>query len=168
MTGVRQIEHLSPYISVFLNDLEDHLKNLAECPLEIEKEKLEANLHIFIEIFVLWYADDTVILSESKEGMQSVLNIFQSYCDKWKLTVNVNKTKVLVFSKRKCQQNFNFTLNGEKLDVIDSYTYLGITFKCNGSFVDARKRFVEQDQKSLFAIYKKIRNQNIPIDLQLK
>jgi hypothetical protein len=42
-----------PYISVFLNDLEDHLKNLAECPLEIEKEKLEANLHIFIEIFVL-------------------------------------------------------------------------------------------------------------------
>ena len=100
--------------------------------------------------------------------MQSVLNIFQSYCDKWKLTVNVNKTKVLVFSKRKCQKNFNFTLNGEKLDVIDSYTYLGITFKCNGWFVDARKRFVEQAQKSLFAIYKKIRNQNIPIDLQLK
>jgi RNA polymerase-interacting CarD/CdnL/TRCF family regulator len=56
----------------------------------------------------------------SKEGMQSALNIFQSYCDKWKLTVNVNKTKVLVFSKRKCQQNFDFTLNGEKLDVIDS------------------------------------------------
>jgi hypothetical protein len=60
-----------------------------------------------------------------------------------KLTVNVNKTKVLVFSKRKCQQNFDCTLNGERLDVIDSYTYLGITFKYNGSFVDARKRLVE-------------------------
>ena len=59
-------------------------------------------------------------------------------------------------------------LNGERLDVIDSYTYLGITFKYNGSFVDVRKRLVEQAQKSLFAIYKKIRNQNIPIDLQLK
>jgi hypothetical protein len=56
----------------------------------------------------------------------------------------------------------------EKLDVIDSFTYLGITFKYNGSFVDARKRLVEQAQKSLFTIYKKIRNQNIPIDLQLK
>ena len=32
----------------------------------------------------------------------------------------------------------------------------------------ARKRLVEQAQKSLFAIYKKIRIQNIPIDLQLK
>ena len=98
----------------------------------------------------------------------SALNIFQSYCDKWKLTVKVNKTKVLVFSKRKCQQNFDFTLNGENLDIIDSYIYLGITLKYNGSFVDARKRLVEHAQKSLFAIYKKIRNQNIPIDLQLK
>jgi hypothetical protein len=101
--------------------------------------------------------------------MQSALNILQSYCDKWKLTVNVNKTKVLVFSKRKCHQNFDFTLNSEQLDVIDSYTYLGITFKYNGSFADARKRLVEQAQKSFFAIIKKKnRNQNIPIDLQLK
>ena len=84
----------------------------------------------------------TLIFSESKEGMQSALNIFQSYCDKWKLTVKVNKTKVLVFSRRKCQENFDFTLNGENLDVTDSYTYLGITFKYNGSFVDARKRLV--------------------------
>ena len=111
----------------------------------------------------------TLIFSESTEGMQSALNIFQSYCDKWKLTVKVNKTKVLVFSRKKCQKNFDFTLNGEQLDVIDSYTYLGITFKYNGSFVDARKRLVEQAQKSLFAIIKKKnRNQNIPIDLQLK
>jgi hypothetical protein len=37
--------------------------------------------------------------------------------------------------------------------------------------VDARKRLVEQAQMSFFAIHKKknkIRNQNIPIDLQLK
>jgi hypothetical protein len=114
---------------------------------------------MFIEILVSLYADDTVIFSESKEGMQSALNIFQS---KWKLTVNINKTKVLVLSKRKCQQNFDFTLNGENLDIIDSYIYLGITLKYNGSFVDSRKRLVEHAQKSLIAIYKKIRNQNIP------
>ena len=104
---------------MFLNDLEDYFKNLAGCPLKIIKEILEANLHMFIEILVLLYADDTVIFTESKEGMQSALNIFQSYCDKWKLTVNINKTKVLVLSKRKCQQHFDFILNGENLDVID-------------------------------------------------
>jgi hypothetical protein len=41
---------------VFLSDLEDYFKNLAGCPLEIIKEILEANLHMFIEILVLLYA----------------------------------------------------------------------------------------------------------------
>jgi hypothetical protein len=54
---------------------------------------------------------------KNTENKKAALNILQSYCDKWKLTVNVNKTKVLVFSKRKCHQNFDFTLNGEQLDV---------------------------------------------------
>jgi hypothetical protein len=72
-------------------------------------------------------------------------------------------------SKRKCQQNFDFTLNGENLDIIDSYIYLGITFKYNGSFVDARKRLVEHAQKSLFAIHKKNQKSKYTnIDLQLK
>jgi len=47
--------------SVFLNDLEDYFKNLAGCPLKTVKEKLEANLHMFIEILVLLYANDTNI-----------------------------------------------------------------------------------------------------------
>ena len=50
--------------SVFLNDLEDYFKRLAGCPLEIAKEILEANLHMFIEILVLLYANDIVIFSE--------------------------------------------------------------------------------------------------------
>ena len=41
-------------------------------------------------------------------------------------------------------------------------------FKYNGNFSDARKQLANQAQKSLFSIYKSIRNQNIPIDIQLK
>ena len=35
-------------------------------------------------------------------------------------------------------------------------------------FSESRKKLVNQAQKSLFSIYKNIRNQNILIDLQLK
>ena len=39
MSGIRQRDHLYPVLfSVFLNDLEDHFKHLAGCPLEIVKE----------------------------------------------------------------------------------------------------------------------------------
>jgi hypothetical protein len=45
-------------------------------------------LHIFTQIVVLLYADDTVIFSESLECMQKALDIFQEYCNLWKLSVN--------------------------------------------------------------------------------
>jgi hypothetical protein len=64
MTGVRKEKTFPLLFSVFLNDLEDYFKRLAGCPLEIVKEILEANLHIFIEILVLLYANDIVIFSE--------------------------------------------------------------------------------------------------------
>ena len=38
-------------------------------------EKLENELHIFYKIFVILYADDMVISSETKEGMQQALDI---------------------------------------------------------------------------------------------
>jgi hypothetical protein len=61
MTGDENLPLPFFLFSMFLNDLEDYFKNVAGCPLKIVKEKLEANLHTFIEIFVLLYADDTNI-----------------------------------------------------------------------------------------------------------
>jgi hypothetical protein len=45
------------------------------------------------------YADDTVIIAESENDLQNALNTFNLYCDQWKLKINVDKTKVLIFSK---------------------------------------------------------------------
>ena len=131
-------------------------------------EKIQNTLHIFIQIVLLLNADDTVILSESLECMQKCLDIFQEYCNLWKLLVNSSKTKVIVLSKRNSRQTYVVKLTGAKLEIVDSLTYLGIVFKYNRNCFDARKKLVEQSQTSLFAIYKKIRNQNIPIDVQLK
>jgi len=51
---------------------------------------------VHYKLFAILYADDTVILSESKDGLQKALDIFESYCEIWKLQVNVNKTKVMI------------------------------------------------------------------------
>ena len=47
------------------------------------------------------YADDTVILANSAEGLQKVLCNLEKYCEKWKLKVNCNTAKVTVFGKWK-------------------------------------------------------------------
>ena len=75
-----------------------------------------------------------LFFSESLEGLQKALDIFQEYCKLWKLSVNSSKTKVIVFCKRKGRQNYIVKLNGAELEIVDSLTYLGIVFKHNGFF----------------------------------
>jgi hypothetical protein len=123
LSGVRQGEHLLPFLfSVFLNDLEDYFKTLDGVPLEKLKERFYNELHILFELFIILYADDTVLMSETKEGMQQSLNIFQLYCDLWKLDVNINKTKVMVFSKKK-NLNYSFILQDKQLEVVEKFRY---------------------------------------------
>ena len=84
-------------------------------------------------------------MSETKEGMQQSLNIFQLYCDLWKLDVNINKTKVMVFSKKR-NLNYSFILQDKQLEVVEKFSYLGIIFKYNGTFFDTKKKLVDQAQ----------------------
>ena len=169
LTGVRQGENLSPFLfSIFLNDLETFLIEHNCSPLTLVQDIYEQELNNLLEIFVILYADDTVLLADTRTGMQNALDLFQLYCNQWKLEVNVNKTKIIIFCKRKSTENFEFRLQNTLIEIVDSFSYLGLMFKYNGNFRDARKKLANQAQKSLFSIYKNIRNQNIPIDIQLK
>ena len=55
----------------------------------------------FIKLFVLLYADDTSILAENECDLQTALDSVHEYCTKFKLIVNTNKTKIIIFSKGK-------------------------------------------------------------------
>jgi hypothetical protein len=50
-------------------------------------------------------------MSESKKDMQNQLNVFNDFCKKWKLKVNAEKSKVLVFSNGRLPANLKFTYN---------------------------------------------------------
>ena len=44
------------------------------------------------------YADDTVLIAEQQAIIKHYFK-FCLYCDTWKMKVNVDKTKIVVFSK---------------------------------------------------------------------
>jgi len=50
-----------------------------------------------LKLFILLYADDIVFLAETETDLQTGLNILKDYCLKWRLTVNINKTKIMIF-----------------------------------------------------------------------
>ena len=68
----------------------------------------------------------------------------------------------MIFSKKKVRQNIEFYLNGQKQEIVDIFTYLGVLFKYNGCFIETRKKHVEQAHKALLSMY--MQNKSIPID----
>ena len=99
--------------------------------------------------------------------MQTYLNVFHDYCIRWTLTVNIAKTKVVVFgSKGRRQPAFNLFDN--ILEVTDSYKYLGLCFSKNCTYSLTKKCIKEQTTKSTFLLKSRISNLNLPIDCQHK
>ena len=87
-----------------------------------------------MKLFTILYADDTVLLAESAEELQSELNYFDEYCEKWNLKVNTNKSKVMVFSKGRLPINLNFKMNNMELEIVSEFIHLGTMFQRTGSF----------------------------------
>ena len=90
--GVRQVENLSPLLfAIFLNDFETAFDNCGSIGININ-ELLEINSESVLKLFVLLYADDTVILSLSPRDLQKSLDNLKTYSRLWKLTINITKT----------------------------------------------------------------------------
>ena len=64
--------------------------------------KESGNKGIFIDeefdnIGTLIYADDLNHLSDTVGHLQSLINVLSSFCYKWEMKVNMDKTKIIVF-----------------------------------------------------------------------
>ena len=49
-----------------------------------------------IEVFLLMYADDIVLVGDTVLKLQRKINILEIFCEKWGMEVNFKKTKVVV------------------------------------------------------------------------
>jgi hypothetical protein len=133
--GVRKGENLSPFIfSLFLNDLEDFLIHENVLGLNSISDQLDSRLDIFMKLFIILYADNTVLMAESSSNLQTLLDQFYLYCDTWKMKINVDKTKIVVFSKGQLPRNLIFNYNGTNIEIVKDFNYLGIYFSWTGSF----------------------------------
>ena len=64
-----------------------------------------------IKIPCLFWADDSVLISTTKDGLQNQLNVVDDYCSDWKLTLNEEKRKTVIFNKSGATlKNIRFTM----------------------------------------------------------
>jgi hypothetical protein len=86
-----------------------------------------------------------------------LLNTLHTYNNEWKLTLNVDKTKIMVFRNGdKVEDNEIFFYNGRALEMVDNFNYLGMLFNYNGKFNITQKHIADQGRKAFFAINNKL------------
>ena len=169
--GVRQGDNLSPLLfNIFLSDLKSYLVNkyngLSNIH-DIATDIMDDNLVSYLKIYVLLYADDTILLAESPEELQAALNSMNLYCNDWNLKINVSKTKVVIFSRGKKRKHPHFYLGDKLLEICSDYLYLGVKFNYNGKFSKAQQELFDKGNRAMFSILKRSRQLKLPIDLQI-
>ena len=72
----------------------------------------------------LLYADNLIILSRSKTGLQNCLDKLSLFCTSWMMKINPKKTKIMVFQKRARKNADFYFLIDSQIIVVQEYTYL--------------------------------------------
>ena len=135
-------------------------------------ESISSELQVYLRIFCLLYADDTLVLAETATDLQKSLDGLYEYCNKWSLKVNLNKTKIIVFApgKRRKFKNFKlpFKFGDNTIDIVDDYVYLGTKFNYNGTFEKAKAKQALQAKKASFGLIARIRQHNLTFEVSIE
>ena len=121
----------------------------------MQKEHLDEEIMTYFKLYIFLYADDTVILAENPNDLQASLNQMEKYCDTFDLHINVNKTKILFFSRGKLRKHHIFNFGEHILDTVDEYNYLGLVFNYNAKFKIAKSHLYQKGCRAMFSLLKK-------------
>ena len=117
--GVRHGCVMSPTLfSLFINQLANHVSETIIHGVQL--------LPTPLELFILLFADDSVPLSTTPGGLQAQLKLLKECCDKRKLSVNKEKTKLLVLMNGDYLSRLEkWFYEDNQIEVVNSYCYLG-------------------------------------------
>ncbi|CAF0820365.1 unnamed protein product [Brachionus calyciflorus] len=141
--GVRQGGKLSSKLfSLYINDLMEDVEKVDAGLRLVEKEKID----------VIAYADDIVLISTTKQGLQDQIMVIERYGIDNEITYNPDKTTLMVFNKnlnRSAKEQRldtwqgDLTLNAIKIQQVDTMKYLGVNISDddkNGNHITRRKK----------------------------
>ena len=147
--------------NLYINDLPDIFKFKGNNPVAIDN----------IEISCLKYADDLVLMSTCPLSLQKYITNLEEYCTKWKLEVNLKKTKIIVFNKQgSLIKKYKFFFKKQIIQSTREYKYLGFTFSCSGSDTIGISNLLNQAKKAWYTIQQtllKSMNKNVQTYIHL-
>ena len=149
--GVKQGDICSPVLfSIFINELTREVISKGKHGVTLSQE--------LFELFILLLADDVVLLSETVVGLQNQLNCLHRTAVSLNLTVNLEKSNIVVFRKGgylAARERWFYA--GNVMPIVNIYKYLGIYFSTKLSFTASCNDLASKAKRALLAIVQKLK-----------
>ena len=96
------------------------------------------------EVSQLLFADDTVLVADSKKKWERLVEEFGRVCRRRKLNLNVAKSKVMRIKRDSMVGETNIMMDGEALEKVAVFKYLGsLVTTVGGVEADVQQRVLE-------------------------
>ncbi|OMJ17508.1 RNA-directed DNA polymerase from mobile element jockey [Smittium culicis] len=106
----------------------------------------------------LLFADDVVLLAESSADLQAALNTITEWSDTWEMAVNASKCGIMTISG---ELTTDMTLQGQKVESTDQYTYLGYIMNSKWGVSGTIKNNKNKARKAVYAVYSFLRQSDV-------
>jgi len=117
-----------------------------------------------LRLNILLFADDLVLIGNSREELQKLLDMVFQYSEKWRFEWNTSKSKVVIFRGRGLLKKKEvFYLGLAELEIVQSIKYLGTDFKFNLSWTETKLRLLKKARGRL-AIVRKAAMEGLSLD----
>ena len=116
----------------------------------------------------LRYADDTVIIAESEEQLQHLIDVVVAQSEKKGLHLNIAKSFTMVFSKAKVTPMCDITVHGRSLVQVESFVYLGSLFTSDARCEKEIRRRIGIARSTFTSMIKVLTSGNIDIAVRLR
>ena len=111
--------------------------------------------------------DDTVVVADSKRELCQSVTEFGRVCEKRKLRVNVGKSMVMRCTRNEGGAGLNVMLNGEVLEEVDQFQYLGSVIAANGGVEADVHHRVNEGCKVLVALKGIMKNRGLGVNVKV-
>ena len=160
--GLKQGEICSTVLfSLFINELANEIMQRGRHRIQLIPD--------LIEIFILLFADDVILVSDTVCGLQNQLNVLFDTANRLSLFVNMDKSKIVVFRNgghTALREKWKY--GGTPMEIVNMYKYLGIYFfSTRLSFSHALNDMSQRAKKGVILYFQiaMVARREIPINI---
>ena len=162
--GLRQGCNLSPLLfDIYINDILNGCESLGVRLIGLNNHSREAGL---------LFADDLVLISNTRTSLQAALELLQTWADTNEMRFGVGKCGIMGFGTGANEllqtDPTRFRLHGAPVPIVDSYTYLGVPFQSPIDLTAMAVTRAEKGRRVLNTMRGVLGCSKIPISLRVK